>query len=584
MSDNIAVHSDKHFEYLMEDSENETLGLGNIQRDVGRPVSSSTDTKSQKFDMLTLGEGKSADIESHYEVDENTDIKFVNKERSSMLETAVDEDNIHVDRDDEVDRLEELKRHYKKLEEDFGNMERTGVADSLEMPDFGHELEGNEPPFHFDQDGYLSHAGESHFQKQENVQDNHNDLGNQRKRQVDLGEDTARKDFNPKPGFKYKEPVPKFIAKNRIKVGKKSQGSYCQKFLSEKRGSNEIENRAGDNTSCLPLQSNRSDILPIENYELKQKRDIGLIMQPEVRNKHFVEYENDFVPKERNTHVMMPQNPTDTNRFGEDIQISRLDNMIKEEELNLKNNILDSSMPHIVDDYNSEMQYSSGYLQAGSYPIQNKCSVTENVEPMLHQWTNHLSIQKEEDTRNSSYAKRHYLNIDKQNTSPNDGQTSYAAQHLGKKKEVSYKKYSLKDYKALNKEIKLQRSLGPDKASEEYLEKKSRADKLKDYASAVSSYNKQRLVVKKAKSAPMPTIKDRQLESKRTAALEYARSIKIGKGTRRLSNGQDQVRSSSEKSDRVSALEIMKQRHETEKLAIEKMRQNLANIIKEVKS
>ena len=468
MSDNIAVHSDKHFEYLMEDSENETLGLGNIQSDVDRPVSSSTDTKSQTFDMLTLGEGKRADIESHYEVDEN--IKFVNQEGRSMLETAVDEDNIHVDRDDEVDRLEELQKHYKKLEEDFGNMERTGVADSLEMPDFGHKLKGSEPPFHFDQDGYLSHAGESRFQEQENVKENHNDLGNQRKRQVDFDEDTAKKDFNPKPGFKYKEPVPKFIAKNRITVGKKSQGSYCQKFLSEKRESNVIENRAGHNTSCLPLQSNRSDILPIENYELKQKRDTGFIMQPEVRYKHFVEYENDFVPKEGN-HVIIPQNLTDTNRFGEDVQISRLDNMIKEEELNLKNNILDSSVPHIMDDYNSEMQYSSDYLQAGPYPIQNKYSVTENVEPMLHQWTNHLSIQKEEDTRNSSYAKRHYLNIDKQNTSPNDAQTSYVAQHLGKKREVSYKKYSLKDYKALNKEIKLQRSLGPDKASEEYLEK-----------------------------------------------------------------------------------------------------------------
>ena len=43
-------------------------------------------------------------------------------------------------------------------------------------------------------------------------------------------------------------------------------------------------------------------------------------------------------------------------------------------------------------------------------------------------------------------------------------------------------------------------------------------------------------------------------------------------------------RPSSEKGRELSALEIMKERHEAERVAVEKMRQNLASIIKEVKT
>ena len=48
-------------------------------------------------------------------------------------------------------------------------------------------------------------------------------------------------------------------------------------------------------------------------------------------------------------------------------------------------------------------------------------------------------------------------------------------------------------------------------------QQKARADRLKEYASTVSTHNKEKLVVKKARSAPAPVIKERMIDSKRAA-------------------------------------------------------------------
>ena len=69
-------------------------------------------------------------------------------------------------------------------------------------------------------------------------------------------------------------------------------------------------------------------------------------------------------------------------------------------------------------------------------------------------------------------------------------------------------------------------------------------------------------------------------------ALQYAKNIKNASVSRKCSTNWSvtKQRPSSEKTHEQSAVEIMKERHEAEKLAVEKMRQNLASIIKEVKS
>ena len=67
-------------------------------------------------------------------------------------------------------------------------------------------------------------------------------------------------------------------------------------------------------------------------------------------------------------------------------------------------------------------------------------------------------------------------------------------------------------------------------------------------------------------------------------ALEYSKGVKNVSLSRKPSKSIARQRPSSERGHEQSALEIMKERHEAERLAVEKMRQSLASIIREVKS
>ena len=56
---------------------------------------------------------------------------------------------------------------------------------------------------------------------------------------------------------------------------------------------------------------------------------------------------------------------------------------------------------------------------------------------------------------------------------------------------------------------------------------KARADRLKEYATSVSMQNKEKLVVKKSRSAPAPIIKERMNESKRAAVHLFKTMISL---------------------------------------------------------
>ena len=67
-------------------------------------------------------------------------------------------------------------------------------------------------------------------------------------------------------------------------------------------------------------------------------------------------------------------------------------------------------------------------------------------------------------------------------------------------------------------------------------------------------------------------------------ALEYSKTVKSNNAQRNASKLLHRQRPASERKEELSALEIMKQRHEAERLKVEEMRQNLSRIIKDVRT
>eukprot|EP00794_Sanderia_malayensis_P011234 gene11234-12413_t len=451
------------------------------------------------------------------------------------------------------DDEDKLKDDYNELENDYEEYyTKMTLNDSLEERNFK-----NETPMHQEDIEFLNHS----------TVDNDNGI-------VDEGlfrgtkPSSKRKESCPVPKFRYKEPKPRFIEKNKLSAAKGRQSSYAQKFLQNGKV-NALRKTQGENKAKKQSKTSNTDDHPRPEIQLLEESNTPFHGQSNVNS------------------TMIPLTDLNfsnaTKQIVVDPELSRLDEMIRREENDLKSTAF--NLPQQEADVQYFGYFPSPYSKDDQhFHLDGKhLNIFPQEQGVFVYYPLSESSRKSDPNKRTSYAELHSVLPDKIPVEIDDGASSYAAQHLDKKSPHSYKKYSLREYRALSKDIKLQKSLGPDLASQEYLEKKARAEKKKEYASAVAVQNQQHSI--KSRSAPaLLTKAQRAKESKRAAALEYAKNVKSFVKKSASKPPVDQPRSSTDNGTELSALEIMKQRHEVEKKAIDEMRKGLATIIKDGKS
>ncbi len=271
----------------------------------------------------------------------------------------------------------------------------------------------------------------------------------------DEGEFPKRKESHLVPKFRYKEPNPRFLEKNKLDISKAKKTSYRQKYLDE---------RNGNKKKTKNVDSNRN-----KGTTTKDDRNFGFEMQSD-RNQ---------IPLDGTSmgaHVDGSGGKDQLKHLRENIEISRLDEMIREEENNLKNDVLNLPLSQPYAQLNYPEVTDFGYNHNNNYNGYTQQDINLGANTAFQNFPEYplSSISKPpEPNKRASYAGIHSV---LQNRNPVDGDetSSYAAQHLEKKSPHNYKTYSLKEYRVINKDIKLQKSLGPDLASEDYLAKVSK--------------------------------------------------------------------------------------------------------------
>ena len=473
MSENIAVHSDEHLKYLLEQNASDVESNEVEVEDHGRTPNNifqqngKAPEPSKNIDVLKMGEGSDIDWEWHDESCKGNNIRFINQLESQRAHAMEEVANEMTENEEGFDNNNQdySELHAGQLEHkiDYNRFDSSKFLDSLDMSDVDHGFR----PYENSIDGNskrnigLSDRGDSIKQIiLDNVETNQFDDagGNEKeknKRQAKLDLDTAMiKSRRLKAGFKYKEPDPKFIVRNKIELGKRIQGSYSQKFLERKTDciSNVYEKLPSKKESIHAKNSDRNDKSPISYDPYKR----------EMQENQHVHLDYDGLVTD-SVHTIRGIGDGDLpveilRHHGTNIEFPMLDKMIREEEETLKNQVFDISLPEMINSYSAE---KAQYDLEGLSQTQDKKS-TRSFSQVP---------KKEENAKHQSYAQLHSFAPDKYNKQV-ELPSSYVGQHLEKKnKHTSYKRYSLKDYTELNKEIILQRSLGPDISSEEYLQK-----------------------------------------------------------------------------------------------------------------
>ena len=487
MSENIEVHSDKHLQDLLEQSASDIGCYEEDREDRARghnavyPPNSTLLRPSKNIDVLKMGEGSDIDWEWHDEDCKGNNIRFINQIESQRIHTTEkagaeimtkNEENLeyydHLGAEDTAPNGGELQQAiaYSGHDTDCAN-----ILDSLEMYDVRHSLESNnngtvENVEHdFRVSDIIGGTKETASDNEERIQ-----LETPREKETEETWQQAKFDVNApimnstrlKAGFTYKEEEPKFIVRNKIELGKRTQGSYSQRFLERKMdgSSNPNKHMPVKEGRIHTRKSDRDD----RNHVIfdQDKRDTQQSQQINV---------NSAVLMTGRIHEIggshMNDQPLEGLRHhSANIEIPVLEEMIREEEETLKNHIFDFSLPEVAATDFTGSTHDGLRLEKG-VPQSDAKLTTKKLTGSQNQ-----VAKTEHSAKCQTYAQLHSLTADKLNCKQSESPSSYVNQHIEKKKKhVSYKKYRLKDYAELNKEIVLQRSLGPDKLSEEYLEK-----------------------------------------------------------------------------------------------------------------
>ena len=500
MSENVAVHSNKHLEYLLEKT---AMDSEEVEDDrLESPALDTSNTTSEQFDILKLGQGNAEDSETHYGRERKPSLRSVNQVDNEGYSDkignkgAVDqnyeqegEHNGHPESGHEDSRLEDLKKQFKKLQEDYSKFQNAVLTDSLDVD--SEETENSYNAFldaSNDQNrqenastSFQGYASQNEYSVNSEalllMHDDDNAL-NDSDSESGYGKQGGQKptehngslpdmEAKPRPKFKYKESPPVFVTKNKTNLGRKSQGSYSQKFKTERQIVNNRQKKREKNGTDDRFDENSGLIQQVHNVHV-DNMSVG-----------FEGLQNQMVQPWPQSNSQMSGQPLqlpmqDLRHLRESLEISRLEDMIREEENNLKNHVLDLSPK----DTSREIYgYPETYQNIEtSFPpeIEQQKNMRTLLPSVKRQFIgNSYQVNRGDDPQKfSSYADKHIHNFDRIKETASESPSSYAAQHLEKKNPtVSYKRYSLKDYKALTKEVKLQKSLGPDKFSEEYIEK-----------------------------------------------------------------------------------------------------------------
>ena len=501
--DLIVINSEKHFEVLMSQNTYVMDDTGSSIRDdeprtelhiTGNEIGNSFDHESNgKYDILAINREGEVDLSgSKIEAEEDYTQFNTGKQTSPMnfqepvnpysLDKNNDPYNVDTHDGPEVDHLEES---YKNLD----NYENIDLNDSLDVHPIDSDVTRKIPHFQnpnsyrsiaqMHQD--LKHRSEGN--KKQNYEDcdvlvlHHQDVEQDEttNNKDTFEEDYLRRlskdeDIHPKPNFKYKEPAPKFLQKNKSSIGRGRQGSYSQKYLSEK-ASNERK------TKFNPQNRNTGEVFMVQN----EGRNYS---EHNIDSEHNNEHGNDGLVD--SNHGL--QSIENLKYLRQNLEISRLEDMIREEEESLKNNVLklnhtqmQKQTDHLRDsDYFRsnvpQMQFDDGGLRYHeTNPAESMIGFPSNVS-RYHETDSveamHGFPNKDDHNKEPGYATIHSVHSIGRGEKVNPEQTlGYAAQHLEKRIQHNYKKYSLRDYKSLSKDMKLNQSLGPDMMSEEYLEK-----------------------------------------------------------------------------------------------------------------
>ena len=492
MDENIAVHSDKHFQYLLERSASEidsNIAEANanyrVTTDHGAKEpehDSDSGEVSQEMDVFQTVERDTVDDEGDFNSTEDNKIRFINQgETQQIVEETTNESMASYEEHSDHDRLDRKLHHRHEIEQEFsgdnGNNKNPMFFDSLDISGLNQSYGWNEDETKDNaENDFRIYDGFGVVDK--GITDNVDSIISQNRRYTDEdkqehqhridGQESMKNAAQLKPGFKYKEPEPKFITRNRMELGRRAQGSYSQRFLKEKKTNHVSKtNKAlpldGENINAkasFPKQQN--DIYP-DLYNLGPNSEQNVNMDGDLQKIGGInaagDVDNSYPPIQN------------LKNLRENIEISRLEDLIREEEENLKNHVFDISFPQMTQVYPTEVAHNEVNFSTVNQDINIHQAVALSLTRKSIGNLSHIT-KKEDSLKGQSYAQLHSLASDKHNSQQSETPSSYAVQHLEKRnKSISYKKYGLKDYQALNKEIVLQRSLGPDKLSDEYLQK-----------------------------------------------------------------------------------------------------------------
>ena len=489
MGENVAVHSNEHLEYLLEKTAMDSEGVEDDRLE--SPALDTNNTSSQQFDILKIGQGNAEDNETHSnlrsvnQLDSEGYFDETGNQGRDQNPEQEGEHNGHSEFGNEDSMLEDRKKQYKKLQEDYSKFQNAVITDSLDID--SEETENSYNAFldasndqsrqedankslqgYASQNGYnvnseallLMHDDDNTL----NDSDSENVYGKQGgQKPTEHNGSFPDMDAKPRPKFKYREPPPMFVTKNKANIGRKSQGSYSQKFKTERQiVTNRQKKRERDGTD------DKFD----KNPELFQQVDNVHVDNMSVGFEGLQQPWPQSCSQMSGQPLQLPMQ--DLRHLRESLEISRLEDMIREEENNLKNHVLDLSPK----DTSREIYGYPETYQNVETSFPPKIEQQQNVRTLLpsvkRQFIgNSTQVTRQDDPQKySSYTEKHGINFERIKEAASESPSSYAAQHLDKKNPtVTYKRYSLKYYKALTKEVKLQKSLGPDKFSAEYIEK-----------------------------------------------------------------------------------------------------------------
>ena len=471
ISENVAVHSEKHLQYLLGQNVAEGDGNDPGTEHSGRRYNDSyfsevpTSQPYKSVDVLQMGEGNNLDVEWHDENCKGNNIRFINQlERQRAEETKESGDESVVLNEGSFEYDSNVYSNLQAVEPQQRvahiSSESSIVLDSLDMTGVDPSFETNENEIvgnvenvigltdSVDDTHDIQREGQEHSQFKNEMEIANEESKQQGKLESNI---SMKKSRGLKAGFKYREPEPKFIVKNKVDLGKKTQGSYSQKFLERK---SEV---SGNVYKQLQLKDEMVHVDDSYKADLNQQPMRDVLMTGSIGDVGMKNAVNQ---------------PMEIARHGStNIDIPILDEMIREEELTLRNHMFEISLPEMQSDpfvvetpvaFDFSAQFKA---QSTAEPI-----VPSNTKKAMGNFS--YIPKKEDNTKSQTYAQLHSISADKHSQKQTESPLSYAGQHLEKrKKQVSYKKYSLKDYAELNKEIVLQRSLGPDTSSEDYLQK-----------------------------------------------------------------------------------------------------------------